>query len=156
MDYWNTKIPSMHCGSDGPTLWQLSFPGKSHPNFPWENSQRDNTSVKKIYIYKNMHLTHPWCSRMTPDWRQNWGRKSAQTHDSPFQTVFLSLVTIPSQTMTTATILQPVWNKRPAWNICTVDVESTHLNRAIHFEEPAFCFEATFGFGLTIDCPGPQ
>ena len=46
-DYGNTKTPSMHRRLGNTTLLQLAFPGKSNPNFLWEESEWDNTVVKK-------------------------------------------------------------------------------------------------------------
>ena len=43
VDYGNTKTPSMHLRLASATLSQLAFPRESNPNFPWEQSQWDNT-----------------------------------------------------------------------------------------------------------------
>ena len=68
MDYENTKTPSTHRRLGSATLSQLTFPGGSNPNFPWEKSQWGNIVVKKIKkIKKSKYSGYASSLRSVPD-----------------------------------------------------------------------------------------
>ena len=46
----NTKTSSMHSRLGSATPSQLTYPGESNPNFPWDESHWDNTVVKGLWF----------------------------------------------------------------------------------------------------------